>query len=361
VSRKDFDQTARELGLTAYAAAAAPDVAKHKLKLPRIAIMHSWLDTQTEGWWRMALDQLHIPYAYISTQDASRDSDLRGKYDAILFGPIGYGSTQLIVDGLPMYGKPVPWNKSVLTTSLPIDETDDIRPGLGQSGVENLKRFVREGGLLVTSQDTAKFAIDEGLAPGVSVTPTHELKVVGSVLRAVTVDGASPVAYGYGEGLAIYSADGMTFNISNLVTGNDGLPTADDYQRVTGRGGPEDEDVPQGRPYVAPPALPEVKPWEAVPLNEDQTRNNLFVIPAADRPRVILRYDELKDLLVSGLLENGQEMAERATVVDARYGQGHVLLFSSDPIYRAETIGTYPLVFNAILNFDHLDLGRSAK
>ncbi|HEV7164265.1 MAG TPA: M14 family zinc carboxypeptidase [Gammaproteobacteria bacterium] len=358
VSRKDLDQAAKGLGLMVYAASDAPDVAKHKVGVPRIAIMHSWLDTQTEGWWRMALDQLHIPYTYISTQDVSRESNLRGKYDAILFGPIGYTTTEMIVDGLPMYGKPVPWNKQVLTTSLPIDETDDIRPGLGQSGVENLKRFVNAGGLLVTSQDTSKFAIDEGMAPGVSVTPTHELKVVGSVLRAVTVDSTSPVAYGYGEGLAIYSADGMTFNVSNQTTGDGGLPTAGEYQRVTGRGGPDEEDVPQGRPYAVPPALPAVKPWQALPLNEDQARNNPFLIPEAFRPRVILRYGDSKDLLVSGLLQGGQEMAERATVVDSRLGQGHVLLFSSDPIYRAETIGTYPLVFNAILNFDYLDLGR---
>ncbi len=54
-------------------------------------------------------------------------------------------------------------------------------------------------------------------------------------------------------------------------------------------------------------------------------------------------------------------MADHATVVDSRLGDGHVLLFSSDPIYRAETIGTYPLVFNAILNFDHMDLGRNDK
>jgi hypothetical protein len=31
-----------------------------------------------------------------------------------------------------------------------------------------------------------------------------------------------------------------------------------------------------------------------------------------------------------------------------------VLLFANNPIYRGETIGSYPLVFNAILNFDHL-------
>ena len=72
-------------------------------------------------------------------------SSLKSRYDAILFGPIGYSSTQLIVDGFPMYGKPIPWNKSVLPNTLPIDETDDIRPGLGSSGVANLKRFVSEG------------------------------------------------------------------------------------------------------------------------------------------------------------------------------------------------------------------------
>ena len=48
-------------------------------------------------------------------------------------------------------------------------------------------------------------------------------------------------------------------------------------------------------------------------------------------------------------------MAERAAVVDARLGKGHVLLFASNPIWRGETIGSYPLVLNAIVNFDKLD------
>jgi hypothetical protein len=361
VSRKDLDQATQDLGLKAAAVAAAPDVARHKVGLPRIAIMHSWLDTQTEGWWRLALDQRHIPYTYISTQDVSRDADLKAKYDAILFGPIGFNDTRLIVEGLPMYGKPIPWNRKVISTSLPIDETDDIRPGLGESGVANLKRFVDQGGLLVTSQDTARFAIDVGLAPGVSFTPTHDLKVVGSVLKAVTVDPTSPVAYGFDPGFAMYSADGSTFSLSDQITGDGGLPKADDYQRPTGRGGPADEDVPQGRAFVAPPALPSAKPWESLPLNEDQARNNPFLIPKANRPRVILRYGDADGLLISGLLQSGQEMAQRPAVVDSPVGKGHVLLFASDPIYRAETLGTYALVFNAILNCDHLDTGRSSQ
>ncbi len=35
-----------------------------------------------------------------------------------------------------------------------------------------------------------------------------------------------------------------------------------------------------------------------------------------------------------------------------------MVLFANNPIYRGETIGSYPLVFNTILNFDHLNAGR---
>ena len=327
-------------------------------KLPRIALMHTWLDTQTEGWWRMALDKLHVPYDYISTQDAARIGDLRAKYDVILFGPVGDVSTQQIVDGLPMWGNPMPWKTTPLTPNIGrIDSTDDIRPGLGESGVEHLRQFVRSGGLLITSEDTAKFAIDEGLAPGVFITPaTGKLKVVGSVLQAKFVDRKSPIAAGYAsDDLALYSAVGQSFTVSNLVTGDKGLPNAKDYQRPTGRGGPHDIDMPEARAAAEPPALPDVKPWQALPLNAEQTRNNPWVIPADQRPQVILRFADAKHLLIAGLLDGADQMAERAAVVDARYGKGHVLLFASNPIWRGETIGSYPLVLNAIVHFDQLD------
>ncbi|MEO8748545.1 MAG: M14 family zinc carboxypeptidase [Rhodanobacter sp.] len=332
-------------------------------KLPRIAIMHTWLSTQTEGWWRMALDQLHVPFTYISTQDVAREPNLRGKYDVILFGPVGRASTQQIIDGMPMWGNPMPWKTTKLTPNIGrIDSTDDIRPGLGESGLTNLKRFVREGGLLITSEDTAKFAIDTGMAPGVFVTPTDKLRVVGSVLQAKFADRDSPIAAGYtSDDLALYSAKGQSFMVSNLVTGDRGLPTAKTYQRPTGRGGPYDQDTAEGRAAIPAPALPDVQPWQPVPLNVEQVRGSGFeipvnrVIPENQRPRVILHYADAKHLLVSGLLDHGDEMAGRAAVVDARYGKGHVLLFSSNPIWRGETIGSYPLVFNAIVNFDKLD------
>jgi hypothetical protein len=319
-------------------------------RIPRIALMHTWLSTQTEGWWRMALDNLHVPYTYISTQDVSRDPDLRAKYDVILFGPVGYASTKLIIDGLPMYGNPMPWQKTELTPNLGrIDSTSDVRPGLGESGVANLKRFVAEGGLLITSEDTARFAIDIGIAPGVSVAKADDLRVVGSVLRANLVDKNSPIAAGYEDSFALYSSEGMSFNVADQTIGNRGLATAKDYQRPTGRGGPDDPDVPEGRPYQAPPTLPDVKPWQAVPLNAEQARNNPFVIPKDARPTVIARWADSNELLISGLLENGSAMAGHPAVVNARYGKGHVLLFANNPIWRGETIGTYRMFFNAIL------------
>ena len=83
-------------------------------------------------------------------------------------------------------------------------------------------------------------------------------------------------------------------------------------------------------------------------------RNNPSVIPAQYRPDVILRFSDAKTMLLSGLLDKAASIAEHAVVVDAHLGEGNVLLFGNNPIYRGETIGTYGLVFNAILNHDHL-------
>jgi len=96
------------------------------------------------------------------------------------------------------------------------------------------------------------------------------------------------------------------------------------------------------------------QPWEPKPLDEEETRNNPLVIPIQGRPDVILRFSDAKTLLLDGLLDKASSIAEHAVVVNSHLGQGNVLLFGNNPVYRGETIGTYALVFNAILNFQHL-------
>ena len=348
----------RDADVEAVGLSAAPSVAMHDAPLPRIAMMHTWAGTQTEGWWRETLDKLHVPYDYISTQTVSHEGDLRSRYDVILFAPVGRSSTQSIVNGMPMWGNALPWEKTDLTPNLGrIDSTPDQRPGLGLDGLQHLRDFVQQGGLLITAEDTAQFAIDAGMAPGVFVNRGGKVHVVGSVLAAEFVDRRNPVAWGYGDHLAVYSADGMAFTVGNMTVPRH-VETEKDYQRATGRGGPQEQDVPQGRVPVEPEALPSPKPWEATPLNEEEARNNPYVIPEQDRPDVILRFGSTKGLLLSGLLEDGGSIAEKPIVVDAHFGQGNVLLFANNPIYRGETVGSYALVMNAILNFDHLGTGR---
>jgi hypothetical protein len=74
---------------------------------------------------------------------------------------------------------------------------------------------------------------------------------------------------------------------------------------------------------------------------------------------VVFRYGDARDLLVSGLLDGGAEIAQRPMVVDVPVDKGHVIVFSNNPIWRGETHGSYAMVLNAILNHDNLDAGRN--
>jgi hypothetical protein len=314
------------------------------------------LSTQDEGWYRLGFDQLKVPFDYISTQDAAKDANLRSKYDVILMGPVGRG-TAAIINGMPMWGNPIPWKAASLTPNLgKTDETDDIRPGLGLSGLTNLQKFVHEGGVFITIDDTTDLAITAGFTAGVSVARSTRLRAVGDILRMKTVDAKSPIAYGYGDSLAMYCSNGPIFNISNSAGGRGGRQRQ--ASRAAGRGTPDDPDVVQGRPPVEAPELPQNEGWEATPIVEEQRRNNPYIIPPALRPRVVLRYADTRELFVSGLLDGGDEIAQHPAVIDAPYGNGHVILFSTNPFWRGQTKGSYFLVFNAILNFDSLNAGR---
>lgn len=357
----DLQKEASELGLEAYAVASAPSVANHPVRAARVAIMHTWLATQTEGWWRQALDRMQIPYAYISTQTVSHENDLRSKYDVILFGPVGRGNPTAIIDGMPTgWGNPLPWQNTPETPNIgKIDSTPDMRPGLGWDGVAHLQEFVKQGGVLVTTMSTSDFAVSLGMTPGVSVGRPQHMKIIGSVVKTQFVDPASPIAYGYDGPLSVYCDNGPIFDLSNMTFGGRFRQLGPEMgRRPTGRGSIGDPDFVPGRPPVTVPERPRVQAWQAEPPTDEQLRNGIDVIPPAMRPRVILRYSDAKDLLVSGLVEGGDEIANHAAVIDVPSGEGHVILFSNNPIYRGETIGSYSLVLNTILNFDHLNAGR---
>jgi hypothetical protein len=199
-----------------------------------------------------------------------------------------------------------------------------------------------------------------GFTPGVSISPARNLKVTGSGLRSKIVDGVSPILYGYADNLAIFASNPPIFGLSNMAGGGGGGGRGGGIngERPTGRGTADDPDIPQGRAPSEIPEEPHAEIWEAAPVTDEQLRNPVNVIPPAARPRVVLRYANNPDLLVTGLLDNGSELAQHAAIIDSPLGEGHVVLFSNNPFWRAETKGSYFLVFNAILNFDNLAVGR---
>lgn len=358
-----LDAVARELGLTVHALAAAPNVPMHPLRAARVAIMHTWQNTQTEGWWRQALDFNGIPYDYISIQEPRKLGDLKAKYDVIIYGPGGGGGTA-VIEGMPMWkGEPIPWTQRELPNIGTWAQTDDIRPGMGYDGLVALQNFVKAGGVLITSGNTADFAMQFGFTNGVSTSTPQRGTVDGSLLRSRIVDDASPLTYGVPDGLAVYTSNGQVFGVSAGAGGRGGRGGGGGGQRETGRGTPDERDQVQGFPQLGPEFLPTtrapVQPWQyAVPTEEQLRTPSLGIIPPAQRPRVALRFGAQNELLVSGLLSGGNDIAQRPILVDAPLEKGHVVLFAFNPLYRGETIGSYPLVFNAIMNWDSLNAGR---
>jgi hypothetical protein len=359
---------ATELGVVAQAVDELPKVASHPLAVPRIALVHTWTNTQNEGWYRIEFDRLGIPYSYISDHVIRDTPNLRDRFDVIVWGPVG-GTAQSIVRGVAKRGDnepPIPWQKSDLTPNMgqAPDTTADIRGGMGITGVANLQKFIESGGLFVTIGGNASIPIDFGITEGVSIQESRTLMARGSVFNASFADRKSPIAYGYDENLAVYFNQSPLFQVSALGgfgggRGGAGGPFGQQAQgRPSGRGGLNDPDVIQGRRPL-PPAPPAAPNSDGIP-EEFRSQLQGQLPPPESRPRIVLRFADERNLLVSGMLAGGSELAGKPAVLDIPVGKGHVVMFANNPMWRHQSHGSFSLLFNAALNFDHLHVGRAA-
>ena len=349
----------RGLGLSARGLTALPSVKTHELDAPRLAILHSWLNTQDEGWFRLALDKLEVPYSYIPLQEIRDIEDLRAKYDVIIFPPAGsLGKVQRVVNGIGSVN-PVPWVKSEKYPSLGgPDSREDIRGGIEIAGIAHLQKFVEQGGLFIPITSTAEVPIAYGLVESVAVAKPEKLKVTGSVLSANITDISSPIGYGYERNLGVYFSGGPVFETgTKAVIGEeieDLFGGGASAGRPSGRGGLKDPDVIQGRipkPEKVTGAGTGIPP-------EYKDMFDLYMPQDLKTIRVVVRFDAAEKLLVSGLLEGGEELANKPAVVDVPVGKGHIVLFAVNPMWRQETFGSFFLLFNAALNYRSLGAGR---
>ena len=83
-----------------------------------------------------------------------------------------------------------------------------------------------------------------------------------------------------------------------------------------------------------------------------------FGAQAAVTARTVLRFaSEPASLLISGGLTHGAELAHAPALVDVPLGSGHIVMFSFNPFWRSQTLGSYALVFNALLHHGSLGAG----
>jgi Zinc carboxypeptidase len=366
-NRAQLEPSLRELGLSAWAVASAPSVATHEMDLPRIGYVHSWQRTQDEGWVRAALDTYGVPYDYFADQRL-RDGNLRARYDVIIFPHVG-GDARSEVNGIEIRDSiPLPYKRTDATPNLGrLDESDDIRGGMGLEGLLELAKFVEEGGTLIVEGATSTIFPEYGLTSGVSVEDPERLFLPGSIVRGVISDAASPIAYGYsGTQLPVYT------NGEPILNAGGGIPGG--FARFFGGGGPP--GVGQNTTPMA--SRLQLSPWEQDSTQRGQRGARRGGQPSemaefrqmarafgldldnGNSPRVVMKFPaNAADILLSGSLVGGDAITNRAQVVDAPLGEGHVVMFSIRPFWRWQTQGTFFLGFNAILNWNDLDAGRT--
>lgn len=165
----------------------------------------------------------------------------------------------------------------------------EYRSGIGKEGVAALKDFVEKGGTLVALGGSSRFAIETlslELRDIAAGRDTREFWCPGSTLR-MRFDTSHPLAYGMpAEGLGTYFMGNPAFEVTASAK-------ADQYETV-----------------------------------------------ARFAPR---------DLLESGWLIGEQVLARRSAIVIARAGKGRAILYGVRVQHRAQTDGTFKLLFNALL------------
>ena len=189
-NRAQLEPVLTQLGLSAWALAAVPDVKSHDLDVPRIGYIHSWTRTQDEGWVRAALDYYKIPYTYFGENEVGK-RDLK-QFDVILW-PFGGGVGQ----DPPTTGAPVPYKKTADFQALGApDSSDDIRGGMGPTGLRKLYDWVQAGGTRSSLKAYRDDIPQNYLTPGITIDPGNGLIAPGSIYRGVIADKTSPLVYG---------------------------------------------------------------------------------------------------------------------------------------------------------------------
>ena len=66
----------------------------------------------------------------------------------------------------------------------------------------------------------------------------------------------------------------------------------------------------------------------------------------------LLRYTGTDKALLSGHIRGMAELKEKPAIVDVPAGSGRILIFATNPCYRWQNHGEFPMLFNALMHYN---------
>jgi hypothetical protein len=284
-SEAELKEIATKTGVDFMPVASVPAGATHEIKHLRIGLYQRFYGGNVdEGWTRWLLEQWGYNSVNVFDPELKKGT-LNAKFDVII---IPDDSTSTLTGEPAAAGAGRRGGGGGGEGRNPSDFPPEYRSGMGADGVASLKAFVQQGGTVVTLGTASEFAIDKLGVHARNVlasATTKQFWCPGSTLR-VTFDPSNPLAYGMPkEGLALFL---------------------------------------QGDPV-----------FEITPTNSNEKYS------------VMVSYKD-RDILQSGWLVGEGLLHGKAAMLSAEMGKGKVVLIGFRTQHRAQTYGTFKLLFNSL-------------
>ena len=230
----------------------------------RVGIYKPSLSNMDEGWTRFIFDTFNVPYSSVRDTDM-RQGGLNSKFDVLLLP--SQASAQIIGGNA--------------AGTLPAEFTG----GITEAGINHLKQFVNQGGMLLCFDNACDFAMKQFNLPVRNVlegVKSSEFYCPGSIL-ALDVDNKHPFAATVPANLSAYFINSSAFAVTSA-----------------------DANV-----------------------------------------RVVARYAK-ENVLRSGWLLGEDKLRGQIALAEVSVGKGRVVLFGFRPQHRGQAWGTLPFIWNVL-------------
>jgi hypothetical protein len=281
-----------------------------------------WADTDSIGWARYTLDQRKIPYVYLRDEDI-RAGNLQKRVDVLLYGHVDLELAEQI-QGIPKSWGPMPFKKTPQTPSHGTPAaSDDITGGIGWEGLAQIQQFIERGGLMITLGNGSMLPLEAGIVRGVR-------RDSGGVPRSTAGGGASSSE---ASREAVTRTPGAHVRVSFTRPDH---PIAYGYS-------------PSTYVFRSNFALYSV-PRRWLRMAYCQT----CLDGPIDARGVVLQWGDPGNpapFLISGQVWGEANLIGRPAILDMPVGQGHVIAFNFNPLYRDSNRGDQRMLWNAIINW----------